>query len=64
MLERNFVVKLGTHGSQEMSVRWTPPASPYIAGSRVEVQEMSGGPWIDCRVWMDSHGGVIFAEKV
>lgn len=56
---QRVVVKLGTHGSQELKVKGE---FPLQVGARCEVQEMVNGPWIPCIV-TDLRAGVVFLDR-
>jgi hypothetical protein len=56
---QRVVVKLGTHGSQELKVK---AEFPLVVGARVEVQEMTAGPWIPGCV-TDIRVGVTFIDR-
>jgi hypothetical protein len=55
-----LVVKLGTHGSASLPVRFAE--KKLQVGGRCEVQERENGRWIPCRV-TDIREGVVFVER-
>jgi hypothetical protein len=55
-----IIVKLGTHGSASMMVRFKD--RQLHKGARCEVQELPGGRWIPCIV-TDIREGVVFLDR-